>query len=114
MTVDDVINIVRKKLSDTNPGQNRWTNVFLFKYLSETLFVTYKKRPDLFLVADVVTPPTAVTALTDEIGVDNELDDYAHTLADHTCYLALMEDNSDNANITQAESFKKMYMERLG
>lgn len=111
MTADDVINIVRKKLSDTNPGQQRWTNVFLFEYLSETLFVTYKKRPDLFLDADAVTPPSSVDALDDVTGVPN---DYTHTIADHVCYLALMEDNSDNANIEQAESFKKMYMERLG
>lgn len=111
MTAEDVLYIARKKLADTNPGQVRWTNFFLLKYLSESLFATYKLRPDLFLSADVLTPPTEVDALDDTIGLDDE---YLHMLADHLCYLALMEDNSDSGNTEQANTYKTMYMERIG
>jgi hypothetical protein len=110
MTAQDVLTLLRKSLADTNPAQVRWTDYFLLQYISEGLFATYKIRPDLFLAADVITAPTALIATTDSVPLDDE---YADMLSCYGAYRALMEDNADAGNVTQANVFKQMYTDRI-
>jgi hypothetical protein len=110
MTVEEVIDVARRCLADEDPSQERWDDSILFEYLNEALSMSYHLRPDLFLAADVIAAPDTITDEDDDVDMGAE---YLQCLAYFVAYRALMDDNSDTANTQQAETYMKMYRERL-
>ena len=110
ITAANVLTEVREYLADKNQGQERWTDAVLLRYLSDALANSYKIRRDIFLASDTISEPSAVTATTDTVEMDDE---YRYALAYYVCWKALSVDNIDKGNLASAQHYEKLYKDRM-